>query len=76
MSEIALYETLRKIPDVTEAEAKEAVADVASSREMATKVDIKDMATKGDVEKMGRIIVMWVVSVGVVIMGVLISVLK
>ena len=48
MSEIALYNTLRKIPEVSDAEAKEAVADIASSKEMATKADIKDMATKAD----------------------------
>ena len=36
MSGIALYNTLRKIPEVSEAEAKEAVADVASSKEVAT----------------------------------------
>ena len=46
MTDIALYNTLRKIPDVSDAEAQEAVAGGASSREMATKADIKDMATK------------------------------
>ena len=46
MTEIALYDTLRKIPDVSDAEAKEAVADIANSKEVATKSDIKDMATK------------------------------
>ena len=84
MNNIALYDTIRKIPGVTDNEAKEAVINVASSKDMATKADIKDMATKADlkdmatkadVEKMGRVMVMWVVSVGVVIMGVLISVL-
>ena len=49
MSEIALYDTLRKIPEVSDAEAKEAVADIANSREVATKTDIKDMATKADI---------------------------
>ena len=60
MSEIALYNTLRKIPGLSDAEAKEAVAGVASSREVATKTDIielkaetkadiKDMATKVDI---------------------------
>ena len=41
MSEIALHNTLRKIPEVSEAEAKEAVADIASSKEVATKADLK-----------------------------------
>ena len=60
MSEIALYDTLRKIPEVSDAEAKEAVADVASNKDVATKADIielkaetktdiKDMATKSDI---------------------------
>ena len=49
MSEIALYNTLRKIPGITDAEAKEAVADVASSKDVAKKADIKDMATKADI---------------------------
>ncbi len=40
MTEIALYDTLRKIPEVSDAEAKEAVNDIASAREVATKVDI------------------------------------
>ena len=60
MTDIALYNTLRKIPEVSDDEAKEAVADIASSRGVATKadiielkaetkVDIKDMATKADI---------------------------
>ena len=49
MSEIALYDTLRKIPEVSDEEAKQAVADIANSREVATKADIKDMATKADI---------------------------
>ena len=50
MSEIALYNTLRKIPEVSEAEAKEAVADIASSKEVATKADIGLKAeTKADI---------------------------
>ena len=52
MSEIALYNTLRKIPDVSDNEAKEAVADVASSRDVAKKADIKDMATKTDLAEL------------------------
>ena len=40
MTEIALYDALRKIPEVSDSEAKEAIADIASSKEMATKADI------------------------------------
>ncbi len=58
MSEIALYNALTKL-GLTHDEAKEAVSDVASSKEVATKTDIvelkaetkadiKDMATKVD----------------------------
>ncbi len=58
MSEIALYNALTKL-GLNHDEAKEAVADVASSKEVATKTDIvelkaetkadiKDMATKVD----------------------------
>ena len=43
MAEIALYNTLRKIPEVSDAEAKEAVADIASSKEVATKADIAEL---------------------------------
>ncbi len=41
MTEIALYNTLRKIPEVSDDEAKEAVADIASSKEVITKADLK-----------------------------------
>ena len=40
MSEIALYNTLRKIPEVSDDEAKEAVADIASEKDVATKTDL------------------------------------
>ena len=40
MSEIALYNTLRKILEVSDDEAKEAVADVASAKDVATRADI------------------------------------
>ena len=46
MSDIALYDTLRKIPDVTDAEAKEAVADIASLKDIATKADIVELKTE------------------------------
>ena len=46
MSGIALYNTLRKIPEVSEAEAKEAVADIMSTKEVATKADIAELKTE------------------------------
>ena len=50
MSEIALYDTLRKIPEVSDAEAKEAVADIASSKEVATKADIAELKAETKTE--------------------------
>ena len=44
MTDIALYNILRKVDGVTDSEAKEAVANIADSKDMATKADI--MATK------------------------------
>ena len=54
MTEIALYDTLRKIPEVSNAEAKEAVADIANSREVATKADIAELKaeTKADITEL------------------------
>ncbi len=52
MTDIALYNILRKVDGVTDAEAKEALANIADSKDMATKADIKDMATKADIKDM------------------------
>ena len=46
MSEIALYDLLRRIPEVSNDEAKAAVADVASAKEVATKSDIRELKTE------------------------------
>ena len=59
MSDIALYNVLTKL-GATPEEAERAVADVASLREVATKADL---------ERMGRVIIMWVVVVGLAIVG-------
>ena len=42
MSGIALYNTLRKIDGVSDAEAKEAVADIANSKDVLTKADLRE----------------------------------
>ena len=52
MTGVALYNILRRVPDTTDNEAKEAVADIANSKEVSTKSDIKDMATKSDIKDM------------------------
>ncbi len=46
MSEIALYNTLRKIDGVSDDEAKEAVANITSSQEVATKSDLAKLETR------------------------------
>ena len=62
MSEIALYNALTKL-GLNHDEAKEAVADVVSSKDVATKTDIielkaetkadiKDMTTKADIAEL------------------------
>ena len=93
MSEIALYNLLKKIPDTTDEEAKEAVSDIASSKGVATKADItelkaetkadiKDMATKTDIAelkaelktemyRMNNRTIMWMVGIGLAIIGVI-----
>ena len=43
MSEIALYESLRKIDGVSPEEAKEAADSVASAKEVATKADVANL---------------------------------
>ena len=69
MSEIALYNILRRIPETTDAEIKEAVADVASSKEVATKSDIAEVKIEiakleTKTEATHRNTIMWVVGVG------------
>ena len=65
MSEIALYNVLTKV-GATPDEAEKAVAEIAN---------VKDMATKADLERMGRIIVMWVVATNLIFFGSLVAVL-
>ena len=81
MSEIALYNALTKLglePD----EAKDAVADIANSKEVSTKADIKEMATKSDlaelkselIEKIAdakHTMIAWMIGIGLAIIGVI-----
>ena len=46
MSEISLYNALRKIPELSDDEAKEAVADVASSKDVVTKADLANLEVR------------------------------
>ena len=50
MFKIVLYNILKRVDGVTDAEAREVADNIASSKEVATKADIKDMATKADIK--------------------------
>ncbi|MBC6414609.1 MAG: hypothetical protein GDA45_06995 [Chromatiales bacterium] len=54
MSEIALYNLLKQIPGATDDAIKEAVADVASSKDVATKADLANLETRV-IEKMANL---------------------
>ena len=69
MSDIALYNTLRKIPEVSDAEAKEAVAAVASSKDVATKMDITEL--KAEIARLETRMTWKLVGIGVAIIGVI-----
>ena len=46
MTDIALYNILRKVDGVTDAEAKEAVTNIADSKEVATKADLANLEVR------------------------------
>ena len=54
MSDIALYNLLKRIPDATDTEIKEVVADIATSKGIATKSDITELkaSTKSDITEL------------------------
>ena len=41
MSDIALYNLFKRIPDATDDEVKEVIADIASTKKLATKADLE-----------------------------------
>ena len=65
MSEIALYDVLTKL-GLDPKEAREAVADVASSRDVATKADLK----AGLAELETRLVKQMYTAVGIILAGV------
>ena len=80
MSEIALYNLLKRIPETTDDEVKEAVADVASTKEVATKADIAEIKVEiakldAKTEATHRNTIMWMVGVGIAVAGIIIAVL-
>ena len=80
MTDIALYNLLRRIPKATDDKVERAVNDVASSKEVATKSDVARVdktitelkgELKADIERMGRIMIMWIVGIGLTVIGVI-----
>ena len=74
MSRIALYNILRKIPGVSDAEAEEAVDAIARSKDVATKVDMADLKT--EMYCLHNRLILWIVGVGLAEAGIIITVLK
>ena len=70
MTGIALYNALRKIPELSDAAAKEAVANIAASKEVATKVDLAELETRlmGEVYRLNNRTILWIIGVGVAIL--------
>ena len=71
MFEITLYNILKRIDGVTDAEAREVADNVASSKDVATKADIEDMATKADIAKLEaqltwRLVIALSIAVGII----------
>ena len=80
---IALYNLLKRIPDATDDEVEKAVSDFASTRDVATKVDLANLETR-IIEKMAKQdakmeaahknMIMWMVGVGIAVAGIVIAV--
>ncbi len=70
MTYIALYNTLRKIPDVSDTEAKEAVADIANSKEVVTKADLKAEIARLETKLTKLIYAVVAINTGVIIAAV------
>ena len=68
MSEIALYDALTKL-GLDPKEAREAVADVASSKNVATKADIAEVKTE-IAELETRLVKQMYAAVGIILAGV------
>ena len=53
MSDIALYNLFRRIPDATDDEVEKAIADFSSAKEVTTKTDLAKLETRL-IEKMSE----------------------
>ena len=78
MSGIALYNILKKIDGTTDEEIEKAVSDVARSKDVATKGDLKAglAELKGEIEKSLRYTVMWLCGFIVANSAVIVALLK
>ncbi len=70
MTGIALYNALKKIPELSDAEANEAVAIIAASKEVATKVDLAELETRlmGEMYRLHNRTILWIIGAGVAIL--------
>ena len=74
MSEIALYNILKKIDGTTDDEIEKAVSDVARAKDVATKADLLEL--KGEIEKSLHYKVMWLCGFIVANSAVIVALLK
>ena len=65
---IVLYNALRKIPELSDAEAKEAVANIAASKEIATKVYLAELETRlmDEMYRLSNRTILWIIGIGLV----------
>ena len=70
MSDIALYNLLKRIPNSTDEEVEKAVADMTNSREVVTRTDLAELKSEL-LEKIAdakQSMILWVVGIGIVIL--------
>ena len=67
MSEIALYNILKKIDGTTDDEIEKAVSDVVRAKDVAPKLDIAEL--KAEMYKLHMRTIMWLIAVGLGVVG-------
>ena len=70
MSDIALYNLLKRIPNSTDEEIEKAVTDVTNSRKVVTKTDLAGLKSEL-LEKIAdakQSMILWVAGIGIVIL--------
>ena len=70
MSDIALYNLLKRIPNSTDEEVEKAVADVAKSKEVVTKADLAELKSEllENIADAKQSMILWVAGVGILIL--------